>query len=558
MQAVLLLLWGLTFAAEKPPKGGVKECQDTPSWSNGWSGCAWLPGGKDPTLCRPTINASWPSTAGWTCEYYRQQGLCGEKNGAVKEIRQSARGALHNWPEKNCCGCESQDDTTCNRQTGKLCALEFGTCGFSQGPAYCHNFTQCLCLPGQCADSSGICSLSTKEVLTTNVTQSMCRDTPDWTNGWSGCAYEEGGKDPRLCKPTLGAAWPSTLGWTCEYYRTKGLCKDGTVEKWAMGEMHNYPEYNCCGCQKPSSTKCNRNTGGICLLGVCDSSRGPTECVKGQCLCQQGHCGTTTGVCSLTVDSYNQPLTPEGIQQATGKATDAGISAAEAARSSGKNAAEDVDAAARAAGQAAVRAGLSGEDAAEAAATAAGEAAVSAKATPAQAADAAAKWARHEAESAGLSQHDQAKAAAKAAARAASKAARAVFLTEQQSSYAAFAGAVKAGLETGLSIEQAESLAAAGMPHSHGEGQGARADFGPDMIQDSSKKDSNPLSQFLFGTNFLIIVLLAGAVVGCFFCRKGMKGMKTRARHRLSSEDSIQETSPNFKERLHSSDSEPE
>ena len=27
--------------------------------------------------------------------------------------------------------------------------------------------------------------------------------------------------------------------------------------------------------------------------------------------------------------------------------------------------------------------------------------------------------------------------------------------------------------------------------------------------------------RFLFGTNFLIIVLLAGAVVGCFFCRKG-------------------------------------
>lgn len=26
-----------------------------------------------------------------------------------------------------------------------------------------HNFTQCLCLPGHCADSSGICSLSTKE-----------------------------------------------------------------------------------------------------------------------------------------------------------------------------------------------------------------------------------------------------------------------------------------------------------------------------------------------------------------------------------------------------------
>ena len=81
-----------------------------------------------------------------------------------------------------------QDDTNCNRQTGKICALEFGTCGFSKGPAYCqylrwstrhpvasqgtchgvllctgHNFSQCLCLPGHCADSSGICSLSTEQ-----------------------------------------------------------------------------------------------------------------------------------------------------------------------------------------------------------------------------------------------------------------------------------------------------------------------------------------------------------------------------------------------------------
>ena len=35
-----------------------------------------------------------------------------------------------------------EDDTTCNRQTGKLCALEFGTCGFSQGPAYCTDLSQ--------------------------------------------------------------------------------------------------------------------------------------------------------------------------------------------------------------------------------------------------------------------------------------------------------------------------------------------------------------------------------------------------------------------------------
>ncbi|CAK9078752.1 Uncharacterized protein SCF082_LOCUS37607 [Durusdinium trenchii] len=549
LQAALLFLYsgiGAVAAKEDTEKGGVKACQDTPGWSNGWSGCAWLPGGKDPALCRPTINASWPSTAGWTCEYYRQQGLCGQKDGTVKEIRQSARGSLHMWPEKNCCGCEAQDDTTCNRQTGKVCAL---TCGYSNGPAYCHNFSRCLCLPGHCASSDGICSLETKQDVGSKSSVPICRDTPDWTNGWSACAYEEGGRNPAWCRSTPGASWPSTLGWTCEYYRANGLCKEGKVNSWASGELHNYPEYNCCGCHKPSNTTCNRNTGGICFMGVCDKSRGPTVCVDGKCLCQEGHCGTTTGTCSLTVDSYNEPLTPEGVKEATGEATHAGISAAEAAESAGKNAAQDVQAAAKAAGQAALRSGLSAENAAEAAADAAAEAAVAAKATPQQAADAAAQWVRHQAESSGLGQHDQAEAAAKAASKAAEKAARAVFLTEEQSKYAGFASAVKAGLEAGLSTHQAEALAMSVQDfgsHDAKEKGAEKESFGPDMIQDSSSSSgSNPMTQFFSGP-FLLLLLLAGLVSICYFCQRG-----SFARRRIVSDGSEQT-------RLYSSETDPE
>ncbi|CAE7565079.1 unnamed protein product [Symbiodinium microadriaticum] len=370
----LHLLLGLTWSLaldESPSKEGVHICRDTPGWSNGWSGCAWLPGGKDPALCRPTINASWPSTSGWTCEYYRQQGLCGKLNGVVREIRQSARGRLHNWPEKNCCGCESQDDTSCNRQTGKSCALEFGFCGASRGPAYCHNLSTCLCLPGHCASTEGYCSLQVpvQEFATPSASpaSTTCRDTPDWANGWSACAYEEGGRNSAWCKPTPGAVWPSTMGWTCAYYREKGLCKNRNISTWAMGKMHNYPERNCCGCHAVQNTTCNRNTGGLCSFGFCDPSRGPTVCVDGKCLCQEGHCGTTAGVCSLTVEAIEASLlTPEGVHEAAGQATKAGISAAEAARTAGKSAADDVNAAATAAGRAAIRAGLSREQAAEA------------------------------------------------------------------------------------------------------------------------------------------------------------------------------------------------
>lgn len=38
---------------------------------------------------------------------------------------------------------------------------------------------------------------------------------PWLSRGWSACAYEEGGHNAAWCKPTLAAAWPSTLGCLC-------------------------------------------------------------------------------------------------------------------------------------------------------------------------------------------------------------------------------------------------------------------------------------------------------------------------------------------------------
>ena len=56
-----------------------------------------------------------------------------------------------------CCMCidwpKLKDDTFCNRQTGKSCALEFGFCGASRGPAYCPlalgfgSLSTCCCAP---------------------------------------------------------------------------------------------------------------------------------------------------------------------------------------------------------------------------------------------------------------------------------------------------------------------------------------------------------------------------------------------------------------------------
>eukprot|EP00930_Biecheleria_cincta_P043694 TRINITY_DN29987_c0_g1_i1.p1 TRINITY_DN29987_c0_g1~~TRINITY_DN29987_c0_g1_i1.p1 ORF type:complete len:566 (+),score=85.18 TRINITY_DN29987_c0_g1_i1:143-1840(+) len=487
-------------------------CKDTPGWANGWSGCAWLHGGKDPTLCRPTPNASWPSTMGWTCDYYRQQGLCGMAT-EIKEIRATARGQFHNYPEKNCCGCEAQDDTTCNRQTGKTCS--FSICGYSQGPSYCHNLSSCLCLPGHCADSEGICSLMVKKPVKTGSPVSTpqteeCRDTPGWSNLWSGCAYQPGGKDTAWCKVTPGGQWPSTMGWTCEYYRAKGLCQKGTMKNFSKGALHNYPEFNCCGCRTPTSTTCNRNTGGSCLLGLCDASRGPTVCdpVTHKCMCQEGHCGSTNGVCTLNVEVHETAA--ELQKEAAGEATAAGVSAATAATHIGKSVRERVIAGATAAGDAAIRAGLPLQVAATSAADAAGAAAPHAYASPQDAADAVAAWVKSQAQKSRVTHREQTEIVAKAAARAAEKAARGSWLRQDQIEYATQAAAMKAAIECGLPSEEAARLAATVL---HRNASTVGATSVKQITDDDAPSSSDGHSNRMKWAAALIVVILA--VVGC-------------------------------------------
>ena len=61
--------------------------------------------------------------------------------------------------------------------------------------------------------------------------------------GWSGCAYEEGGKDPRLCKPTLGAAWPSTLGCLTQRDSKSSVLRHGTSSRLRM-QILNFDQFS--------------------------------------------------------------------------------------------------------------------------------------------------------------------------------------------------------------------------------------------------------------------------------------------------------------------------
>eukprot|EP00928_Gymnodinium_smaydae_P099476 TRINITY_DN9506_c0_g1_i1.p2 TRINITY_DN9506_c0_g1~~TRINITY_DN9506_c0_g1_i1.p2 ORF type:complete len:174 (-),score=31.66 TRINITY_DN9506_c0_g1_i1:72-593(-) len=89
----------------------------------------------------------------------------------------------------------------------------------------------------------GYCGATPEEIVrVTGISNcNPCKDaSPDWTNGFLGCAAEGFGTQ-HGCTPQ---------GWTCEGYEIRGWCKDGqkTTGSFAFGKDMNYPERNCCAC----------------------------------------------------------------------------------------------------------------------------------------------------------------------------------------------------------------------------------------------------------------------------------------------------------------------
>lgn len=85
----------------------------------------------------------------------------------------------------------------------------------------------------------GAASVLISQTLGWSVT-GMCYDTPEWTNGYSGCSGS--GFTGRDCAPG---------GYTCAGYETRGWCKGGQVlpgQEWTVGSDYNHPETHCCNC----------------------------------------------------------------------------------------------------------------------------------------------------------------------------------------------------------------------------------------------------------------------------------------------------------------------
>eukprot|EP00930_Biecheleria_cincta_P030814 TRINITY_DN21359_c0_g1_i2.p1 TRINITY_DN21359_c0_g1~~TRINITY_DN21359_c0_g1_i2.p1 ORF type:complete len:834 (-),score=140.58 TRINITY_DN21359_c0_g1_i2:60-2390(-) len=143
----------------------------------------------------------------------------------------------------------------------------------------------------------------------------QCSDTPNWANGWSGCAFDRTyGKNSSLCALTPGAGWPSTRGWTCKQYENMGWCKNGqALATFAMGETLQFPEQNCCACGGGNvKSQCKVDTEQNCAGGVrCSAWRGSTRCYKDRCLCMPGYCLGEAGVCHLVESSSSLRLQPQ-------------------------------------------------------------------------------------------------------------------------------------------------------------------------------------------------------------------------------------------------------
>lgn len=128
----------------------------------------------------------------------------------------------------------------------------------------------------------------------------VCEDTPGWNNGWAQCGLREEGKDPTLCAPVAGGAWPSVQGYTCKFYAQK-LCVNGQYKTFAMGPALKSPEKNCCACKGfKVQDKCNQDTGGECHVLPCNKWRGPSKCIDGKCMCQDQYCANSAGTCTMS------------------------------------------------------------------------------------------------------------------------------------------------------------------------------------------------------------------------------------------------------------------
>uniref|UniRef100_A0A7S1LKV1 EGF-like domain-containing protein n=1 Tax=Alexandrium catenella TaxID=2925 RepID=A0A7S1LKV1_ALECA len=185
-------------------------------------------------------------------------------DGVPEEHLEEARAELAATAKLSAAEIEARSNGTCTTWTGGTCTIS--SCAASRGATECSAF-RCVCRSGFC-EQNGVCRFNTH------------RATQQYAGAWgaptTGSWGMPGGSSWGAPAPTAtagwGAAWgaPSpSAGWGAP----SAWGTPGTVGSTSSGRAGN------------------RDTGGTCMLGDCDRSRGDTHCSHNtgfKCMCRKG------------------------------------------------------------------------------------------------------------------------------------------------------------------------------------------------------------------------------------------------------------------------------
>lgn len=105
--------------------------------------------------------------------------------------------------------------------------------------------------------------------------------------GTGSCGDAWNGEEGQCCAPD-----PSRPGVCCPFSRSRLA-----VSQYQCVPPQGDKDWGCQLGPAAQSAACSRNTGGSCQALECDLSRGPTECIGGQCMCKPPFCALD-GKCS--------------------------------------------------------------------------------------------------------------------------------------------------------------------------------------------------------------------------------------------------------------------
>jgi len=197
-------------------------------------------------------------------------------------------------------------ETYCVRHTGKPC-LNGGCPRSITGAKKCNRYSECMCQKGYCLNKYGRCVRSNSAV---EESVAIPYDNSEEQEEESVATPFANSEDEESVARRSSNRRPSTSTHGRKPSRRTTRKPSRPVNIGDIGVTINTGG----GLGGGSSTACDNDTGGTCMVWGCKSSRGPTDCDNGRCICKPGYCHDGAGRCveygSAVEESVATPFSP--------------------------------------------------------------------------------------------------------------------------------------------------------------------------------------------------------------------------------------------------------